>query len=36
VYRDSQQVAAVHPYDASWGTLLADSLHAYQPRPDAQ
>jgi len=36
VYRDGQQVAAVHPYDASWGTLLADSLHAYQARPAAR
>ena len=36
VYRDGQKVAAVHPYDASWGTLLADSLHAYQPRSDAR
>jgi len=34
VYRDGQRVAAVHPYDASWGTLLADSLHAYRPRHD--
>jgi len=33
VYRDGHRVAAVHPYDASWGTLLADSLHAYRPRP---
>lgn len=31
VYRDGQRVAAVHPYDASWGTLLADSLHTYTP-----
>ena len=36
VYRDGQKVAAVHPYDASWGTLLADSLHAYRPRPDSR
>jgi hypothetical protein len=21
----------VHPYDATWGRLLADSLHAYAP-----
>ena len=34
VYREGQAVAAVHPYDASWGTLLTDSLHAYQPRPN--
>ena len=32
VDRDGQRVAAVHPYDATWGTLLADSLHAYRPR----
>jgi rhodanese-related sulfurtransferase len=36
VYRDGQRVAAVHPYDASWGTLLVDSLHAYRPRPDTR
>lgn len=30
VYRDGRRVAAVHPYDATWGRLLADSLHAYQ------
>lgn len=28
VYRDGQPVATVHPYDATWGQLLADSLHA--------
>jgi hypothetical protein len=26
----------VHPYDASWGTLLADSLHAYRPPSPSQ
>jgi rhodanese-related sulfurtransferase len=34
VYRDGQRVSAVHPYDASWGTLLEDSLHSYDPLPD--
>lgn len=36
VYRDERRVAAVHPYDASWGTLLVDSLHAYQPLSSAR
>ena len=36
VYRDGQRVDAVHPYNASWGSLLVDSLRAYQPTPDAQ
>lgn len=31
VYRDGRPVAAVHPYNALWGTLLADRLHAYEP-----
>lgn len=31
VYRDGRSVKAVHPYNRSWGTLLADSLHAYAP-----
>ena len=31
VYRDGQPVAAVHPYNATWGRLLNDSLRAYQP-----
>lgn len=31
VYRNGRRVEAVHPYDTSWGTLLEDSLHAYQP-----
>ncbi len=33
VVRDSTPVQAVHPYDDTWGTLLADSLHASSP-PD--
>ena len=36
VYRDGQRVATVHPYDATWGRLLADSLHAYRPLSDAR
>ncbi len=36
VYRDDRRVAAVHPYDATWGRLLADSLHAYRPLPDSR
>lgn len=36
VYRDGRRVAAVHPYDATWGTLLVDSLHAYQPPSSAR
>jgi len=36
VYRDDQRVAAVHPYDATWGRLLTDSLHANRPLPDAR
>jgi rhodanese-related sulfurtransferase len=36
VYRNGEVVAAVHPYDASWGTLLADSLHAYRPPSPSQ
>ena len=36
VFRSGRMVAAVHPYDASWGTLLADSLHAYPPLPSPQ
>lgn len=28
VYRGGQRVDAVHPYNATWGQLLADSLHA--------
>lgn len=31
VYRDGAPVAAVHPYDATWGRLLTDSLRAYTP-----
>jgi rhodanese-related sulfurtransferase len=31
VYRDGRSVKSVHPYNRSWGTLLADSLHAYAP-----
>jgi rhodanese-related sulfurtransferase len=34
VVRDGTPVQAVHPYDDTWGTLLADSLHAYAP-PDS-
>ncbi|WP_022834878.1 rhodanese-like domain-containing protein [Salisaeta longa] len=29
VYRRGRRVQAVHPYDATWGRLLADSLRAY-------
>jgi len=36
VYREGRPVAAVHPYDATWGRLLADSLHAYRPFPDSR
>ncbi|MFB6230929.1 MAG: rhodanese-like domain-containing protein [Salinibacter sp.] len=36
VYRAGQRVEGVHPYNASWGTLLTDSLHAYQPTPPSQ
>ena len=28
VYREGKRVSTVHPYDASWGRLLADSLRA--------
>lgn len=31
VVRDGTPVQAVHPYDDTWGTLLADSLHTYAP-----
>ena len=31
VVRSGQPVQAVHPYDATWGRLLNDSLHAYAP-----
>ena len=31
VYRDGRPVEAVHPYNTLWGTLLADSLRAYEP-----
>lgn len=31
VVRDGTPVRAVHPYDASWGQLLHDNLHAYSP-----
>lgn len=33
VYRHGKRVSAVHPYDAAWGRLLADSLHADEPPP---
>jgi rhodanese-related sulfurtransferase len=37
VYRDDdRRVAAVHPYDATWGRLLADSLHADPPLSGAR
>lgn len=32
VYRDSQVVRQVHPFDRVWGQLLDDELHAYTPR----
>jgi rhodanese-related sulfurtransferase len=32
VYRDSQPVKQVHPYDRVWGQLLDDELRAYAPR----
>ncbi|MEF8866821.1 MAG: rhodanese-like domain-containing protein, partial [Salinibacter sp.] len=35
VVRDGEQVSAVHPYDATWGRLLTDSLRADQPSEDA-
>ena len=31
VYRDGRPVAEVHPYNRLWGTLLTDSLRAYEP-----
>jgi rhodanese-related sulfurtransferase len=31
VVRDGTPVRAVHPYDATWGTLLRDALHARPP-----
>ena len=31
VYRNGRPVAEVHPYNKLWGTLLADSLRAYEP-----
>lgn len=31
VYRDGQEVTAVHPYNRTWGHLLDDSLHARLP-----
>jgi rhodanese-related sulfurtransferase len=31
VVRNGTRVRAVHPYDATWGRLLDDSLHAYTP-----
>lgn len=34
VYREGKPVSAVHPYDASWGRLLADSLRASPPTQD--
>ena len=34
VVRDGEQVYAVHPYDATWGRLLTDSLRADQPSGD--
>ena len=34
VYRNGEEVSAVHPYDASWGQLLTDSLWAYQAPED--
>jgi len=36
VYRNGRPVNVVHPYDASWGTLLEDSLHAYPPTSRSQ
>lgn len=36
VYRDDRRVAAVHPYNSTWGRLLADSLHANRPLPDVR
>ena len=33
VYRDGRPVAEVHPYNRLWGTLLTDSLRAYEPAP---
>jgi len=32
VVRDGTPVRSVHPYDRKWGTLLKDSLHAYEPK----
>lgn len=31
VLRNGEPVTAVHPYDATWGRLLDDALHAYEP-----
>jgi rhodanese-related sulfurtransferase len=36
VVRDGTPVQAVHPYDASWGTLLHDDLRAYAPSKEAR
>ena len=35
VVRNDAPVRTVHPYDRTWGTLLADSLHAYAPPTDS-
>lgn len=34
VVRDGSPVRAVHPYDATWGTLLDETLHANSPRDE--
>lgn len=31
VVRDGQAIRHVHPYDATWGQLLDEDLHAYAP-----
>lgn len=36
VYKNGRPVAAVHPYDSTWGRLLADSLHADRPVSDTR
>ena len=33
VFRGTQRVLEVHPFNDQWGTLLDPSLHAYEPNP---
>lgn len=34
VERDGEEVYEVHPFDEQWGSLLKESLHAYEPGPE--